>query len=395
MKPHSRLAEALPRSGIREVMELATQLSEVIHLEVGEPSFNTPAHIIEAAREDAYAGYTKYTPNAGLPSLRRCVAERYSAAWGRTILPEQVLISAGAVNAIMATLGALLDEGDEVLIPDPGWPNYVSIVQMLRGTPVPYPCTPENGYLPDPAVITARITPRTKALILTNPSNPTGAVFPEATVEQMIQLAADHDLYVIADEVYEALVFEGQHVPAARFDCDGRVIAISGCSKTYAMTGWRLGWAITAPDIVSLAAKLMETVVSCAPAVSQRAAEEALTGPQDCVAEMRAAYARRRDIVRDILGPAGLLPVVPNGAFYALVDLRATGLPSRELSRRLLEEERVAAAPGDTFGQQSEGKVRISLASSDEAVTEGCRRIVRFAERYLRAARPTVAAATS
>lgn len=395
MKSHSRLAESLPRSGIREVMELASRLENVIHLEVGEPSFNTPAHIIEAASKDAYAGYTKYTANAGLPSLRRCLAEHYSTAWGRPVQPDQVLISAGAVNAIMATLGAVLDEGDEVLIPDPGWPNYVSIVRMLRGTPVSYPCHPERGYLPDPAEIASRVTPRTKALILTNPSNPTGAVFPEATVEGLVQLAAERDHYVIADEVYEALVFEGQHMPAARFDRDGRVIAISGCSKTYAMTGWRIGWAITTPEIVGLAAKIMETVVSCAPAVSQRAAEAALTGPQDCVAEMRSAYARRREMVREILGAAGLLPVVPSGAFYALVDLRATGMSSREISRRLLEEEQVAAAPGDTFGQQAEGMVRISLASSDEAVTEGCRRIVRFAQRHARVPEQVVAASTS
>jgi len=218
--------------------------------------------------------------------------------------------------------------------------------------------------------------------VLTNPSNPTGVVFPAAMVEAIVRLAAAHDLYVIADEVYEALVFDGEHVPAVRFDEAERVIAVSGCSKTYAMTGWRLGWAITTPEIVGLAGKLMETVVSCAPSVSQRAGEAAIRGPQDYVEEMRLAYQRRCDIVRDTLQSAGLLPVVPTGAFYALVDVRGTGLSSRELSRALLDEERVAAAPGDTFGAEAEGMVRISLASSDEDVAEGCRRIVAFAERY-------------
>jgi aspartate aminotransferase/aminotransferase len=219
-------------------------------------------------------------------------------------------------------------------------------------------------------------------MILTNPSNPTGVVFPAATVEAIVRLAAEHDLYVIADEVYEALVFDGEHVPAVRFDDAERVIAVSGCSKTYAMTGWRLGWAITTPEIVGLAGKLMETIVSCAPSVSQRAGEAAIRGPQECVEEMRRAYQRRRDIVAETLEPVGLLPVVPTGAFYALVDLRGTGLSSRELSRRLIEEERVAAAPGDTFGAEAEGMVRISLASSDEDVAEGCRRIVAFATRH-------------
>ncbi|MEA2585963.1 MAG: aspartate aminotransferase [Thermomicrobiales bacterium] len=382
MRSLSLLAESLPRSGIREVMELAAKLDGVIHLEVGEPSFNTPAHIVEAALAAAKAGSTKYTPNAGIASVRQTVAERYAAAWGRPLAPEQVLVTAGAVNAIMTTLAAIVDDGDEVLVPDPGWPNYTSIITFARAVPVAYPCRAEDGYLPDLEALAARITPRTKALILTNPSNPTGVVFPAATVEAIVRLAAEHDLYVIADEVYEALVFDGEHVPAVRFDDAERVIAVSGCSKTYAMTGWRLGWAITTPEIVGLAGKLMETIVSCAPSVSQRAGEAAIRGPQECVEEMRRAYQRRRDIVAETLEPVGLLPVVPTGAFYALVDLRGTGLSSRELSRRLIEEERVAAAPGDTFGAEAEGMVRISLASSDEDVAEGCRRIVAFATRH-------------
>lgn len=394
MRSHSRLAERLPRSGIREVMELASKLDGVIHLEVGEPSFRTPDHIIEAALADARDGFTRYTPNAGLPSLRACVAEHYAARWGRPVQPEQVLVGAGAVNAIMATLAAILDEGDEILIPDPGWPNYVSIVELLRARPVPYPCRPERGYLPDPAEVAPLIGERTKVLVITNPSNPTGAVFPAETVEAMVRLAAERDIFLLADEVYEELVYEGEHVSAGRYDTDGRVIAVSGCSKTYAMTGWRLGWSITTPEIVALAGKIMETTTSCAPSVSQRAAEAALTGPQACVEEMRAAYARRREIVREILGGAGLLPVVPNGAFYALVALRSTGLPSRDISRMLLEEERVAVAPGATFGSQAEGMVRISLASSDEAVTEGCKRIVRFAERHAAAKQPVAGVTT-
>ena len=381
MKPLSTVAEALPRSGIREVMDRAATMDGVIHLEVGEPSFNTPAHVIDAALADAHDGFTKYTPNAGLPGVRRTVAEHYAAAWDLPVEPERVLITAGAVNAVAVAVAAIAGEGDEVLIPDPGWPNYAGLIALARARPVRYPLRAERGYVPDPADVAACLTPRSKIVILNNPSNPTGAVCPRETVEALVRLAAEHDLYVVSDEVYEALVFEGEHVPAARFD-DGRVVTVSGCSKTYAMTGWRLGWAIADPALVALCGKVQEALVSCAPAVSQRAAEAALRGPQDCVAEMRAAYRRRRDLVRAELEPVGLLPTVPRGAFYALVDLRRTGLPSRDLSRALLEEERVATAPGATFGEVAEGMVRISLATADDDLAEGCRRIRRFAERH-------------
>ena len=391
MKPHSTVAEGLPRSGIREVMELAAAIEGVIHLEVGEPSFATPDHIVEAANAAAREGFTRYTPNAGLPSVRQAVAAHYSRVWGREVEPAQVLVTAGAVNAIAATIFALVEEGDEVLLPDPGWPNYLAIVGLSRGRVVRYPVRPENDYRPDPDEVAARITPRTKVLLLNNPGNPTGAVFPAGTVEALVGLAAAHDLRVISDEVYEALTFDGEHVPAARFDRDGRVVSVSSCSKSYAMTGWRLGWAIADPALVTLAGKVQEALVSCPSAISQKAAEAALRGSQAGVEEMRAAYHRRRDLVVDELAPAGLLPSVPRGAFYAMVDLRSTGLTSREAMRGLLEEERVATAPGSTFGEGAEGMVRISLATAEAELLEGCRRIRRFAERY--AAAPMAVAA--
>jgi aspartate/methionine/tyrosine aminotransferase len=370
MKPRSTLAQALPRSGIREVMDLARQMEDVIVLVVGEPSFNTPAHIIDAAAIAAHAGTTKYTPNAGLPGIRAAVAERYNRKWDRPVTPAEVLVTAGAVNALAAIVAAIAEEGDEILIPDPGWPNYVAMIELARTVPVRYPLPPEQGYLPDLAKLEALVTPRTKAIVINNPSNPTGAVFPEATVRGLVELAKQHDLWLISDEVYEDLIFEGEHVPAARFDPE-RVITVSGASKSYAMTGWRIGWAIMQPELVS-----------CPSAVSQAAAEAAVRGPQHAVEEMRIAYQRRRDLVREILEPTGLLPTIPEGAFYALVDLRAAGIPSRDLSRMLLEEERVAAAPGSTFGDVAEGMVRISLATAEDDLAEGCRRIIRFAERH-------------
>ncbi|MDQ3225073.1 MAG: aminotransferase class I/II-fold pyridoxal phosphate-dependent enzyme [Chloroflexota bacterium] len=392
MKPRSALAESLPRSGIREVMDLARQMDDVIVLVVGEPSFNTPAHIIDAAAKAAHAGTTKYTPNSGLPGIKTAVAERYSKKFGRPVTPAEVLVTAGAVNALAAIVAAIAEEGDEILIPDPGWPNYVSMIGLARTVAVRFPLRPERGYLPDIAEIEAQITPRTKALVINNPSNPTGAVFPEETVRELVALAAKHDLWLISDEIYEDLVFEGEHFPAARFDAE-RVITISGVSKSYAMTGWRIGWAITNTELVALCGKIQEALVSCPSSVSQAAAEAAVRGPQDAVEEMRVAYQRRRDLVRELLEPVGLLPTIPAGAFYAMVDLRGAGIASRDLSRLLLEEEHVAVAPGSTFGDVAEGMVRISLATADDDLAEGCRRIIRFAEQ--RGALPVAAAAAA
>lgn len=383
MKPLSSIAGALPRSGIREIMALASEMENVINLSVGEPSFNTPAHIIDEAFEAAGRGETKYTSNYGTPKLRKAIADTYSARWGKAITPDMTLASTGGVNAIAAMTFAICETGDEILVPDPGWPNYISIAGLAHAKPVRYPCHVENGFLPVASELEALITDRTKILILCNPSNPTGVVFPAETVKELVALAKKHDLYVIADEIYEALVFDGTHVPAQSFDTDGRVITISGFSKTYAMTGWRLGYAIANPELVLLAGKMMEPITSCPTGPSQAAGVAALLGPQDCVEGMRQAYLGRRNIARDLLQPAGLMPAVPQGAFYALLDLRKCGMPSRQLALTILEEEHVACAPGDTFGDVAkDGFVRISLASSDEDVAEGCRRIINFAIRH-------------
>jgi aspartate/methionine/tyrosine aminotransferase len=363
-------------------MEIASQMENVIHLEVGEPSFTTPSHIIDAAARDARDGFTKYTSNFGIMSLRQAIATHYSTFWSRPVNPDQVLVTAGGINAIMSAIYAMVQDGDEVLIPDPGWPNYVGVTMLARAVPVRYPLRSENGYLPDLDDLEKLVTSKTKILLMCNPSNPTGAVFPAEAVRALVEFAQKHDLYVISDEIYEALIFEGVHVPASAFDVDGRVLTVSGFSKTYAMTGWRLGYSIASPELIRAAGKLMELLVSCASSVSQRAGQAAISGPQDCVDEMRAAYKRRRDIAQGVLEPAGLLPTVPHGAFYAMADLRVTGMISQDLSRRLLEEERVATAPGDTFGQVSEGMIRLSLASSDADVTAGTEAIVRFADRH-------------
>ncbi|MFM9105881.1 MAG: pyridoxal phosphate-dependent aminotransferase [Chloroflexota bacterium] len=384
MKPHAEAAIAMPRSGIREVMELAAGKEGLIKLHVGEPSFRTPLHIIEAAMQAARDGHTRYTANAGTPALRAAVAARYTPRYGYEVSPEEVLIGTGAVNAIGPMLFSLIHDGDEVLVPDPGWPNYQGQVTLARGASVVYPLRAEHGWLPQTADLEALVTGRTKVLILNNPSNPCGVVWPKATVQAVMAWAERHDLWVITDEIYEDLIYDGEFVPAAPFGRE-RTIAIGGCSKSYAMTGWRIGWAIAPRDLTALAAKVQEGIVSCPADVSQSAALAALTGPQACVEEMRAAYERRRDLVREMLAPAGLLPTVPEGAFYAMIDFRELGMPSREVVRMLIQEEGVTLAPGTAFGQQAEGMARMSLASSDEELQAGCERIVAFASRHAKA----------
>jgi aspartate aminotransferase/aminotransferase len=380
----STLANSIERSGIRDLMDAAREMGgDIVHLEVGEPSFTTPAHIIEQAFEATAAGATRYTQSGGILPLRQAIAERYAAKWGKEVTPNMVMASHGGVNAINSTIFALIDRGDEVLVPDPGWPNYRQILNLVGGVSVLYPMSVENGYLPDPEALERLITPKTKMIITCNPGNPTGAVWPEATVKAILDLAKKHDLFVLSDEIYEELVFDGVHVPAATFDDDGRVITISGFSKTYAMTGWRLGWAIADVSLIQMINKMLEPLISCPSSVSQQAGIAALTGTQQPVEVMCNAYRKRRDLAAEILEPAGLLPVRPQGAFYALVDLRETGMNGRDLAMALLKEKRVATAPGDTFGKVlAEGFVRISLASSDEDVAEGCRRLIAFRDEH-------------
>ncbi|MFB3852829.1 MAG: pyridoxal phosphate-dependent aminotransferase [Vicinamibacterales bacterium] len=380
MTTYSRFSQELPRSGIRAIMAIAARTKGLISLAVGEPDFRTPPHIIEAAFEAARAGHTHYTPTLGTVALREAVAARYAERWRQPVTPDQVLIGAGAVNSILATLITVVDPGDEVLVPDPSWPNYDAQIRTARAVPVTYPLRPDAGYLPDLGELDRLVTSRTRVIITNNPCNPSGVVWPRERVEALVQWVRKRDLWLLSDEIYEDLVFDGEMAWAAPYDRE-RTITISGCSKTFAMTGWRLGWAVAPQPLIDLALKVQEPLVSCASDVSQQAALAALRGPQEVIEEMRAAYRRRRDIARELLGPAGMLPTVPAGAFYAMVDVRRTGLPSLEVVMRLIEEEQIAVVPGTAFGRVAEGFLRISLASSDEHVRTGCERIVRFVER--------------
>ena len=372
MKPLAQTASKMPGSGIREIVHLAMTMPDVIRLEVGEPNFSTPPHIVDAAHRAASEGFTKYGPSAGLLSLRELLAERVERVNGFSVTATQINISVGGVQGCLASFLALLDPGDEVLIPDPAWPNYEMALMLCQAVPVHYPLYVDRGFVPRPEDLAGLITERTKLLIINSPSNPTGAVFPRETIEAMVDLAQQHDLYLMADEVYDEFVFEGEHVSPALYDPE-RVISIYSFSKIYAMTGWRVGYVVANDEISKLIAKIQEPQISCVSSVGQKAAEAALTGPQDCVREMCQSYRERRDIVVQVLKDEGYYVYTPQGAFYIMVDISDTGIDSREFALRLLQDRRVAVAPGTAFGSFGRDFVRISLATEKGLLLEGVR----------------------
>jgi aspartate aminotransferase/aminotransferase len=379
MKPLSSIFDHFTRSGVRVLMEMAAQVPDCIHLEVGEPDFPTPPHIVDAALQAARDGFTKYTSNAGFPSLREAVAEKVRRANGMPCTPAQVVMTPGAVAALAIAALTVVGRDDEILIPDPGWPNYHAIAVLAGARPVRFPLHADRGFQPDLGEIDRLVTPRTKAILVNSPGNPTGGVFAGEIAEGLVRLAARRDLYVITDEVYEAFVFEGEHHALGSFDPDGRVLSVFGFSKTYAMTGWRLGYLVATPELAARAASLLEPFASCASSVSQKAGEAALRGPQDCVGRFRDAYRTRRDLVRDALAGTNLLASVPRGAFYAILDVSRFGGTAMDFAKALLERERVAVTPCDSFGPTGAGKVRISFATADHLLEDALARIVRFA----------------
>jgi aspartate aminotransferase/aminotransferase len=370
----------MPRSAIREIMALAAERSDVIHLEVGEPDAITPAHIIESAFQAARGGWTKYSSNSGLPALRQRIAERTSGRWKTDVTPAQVVVTTGAIGALFTAIVTVAESGDEILMPDPGWPNYESIAHLIGASAVRYHLRPQNGFLPDPDEIASKVTDRTKAILLNTPGNPTGAVFPRATMARLAEIARSHGLYLISDEIYEDIVFGREHVSAGSFGLGANVFVISGFSKSYAMTGWRLGWLVCPPDLAAVATSLQEPVTSCASTIAQKAGEAALAGPADAVEQFRQTFLRRRDILVDIFSESGLLPMVPDGAFYGLVDISPTGLTSLDFAKRFLLERNVATVPGITFGPSCDRFVRVAFTIEDERLREGLKRLRDYIE---------------
>lgn len=378
MKPISAAIAGMRRSGIREIMDLAATQPDVIHLEVGEPNFPTPDHVLAAAAQAAADGYTKYTANRGIAAVRQAMAAKIATRNGFEVGDiDQIIVTTGAVNGIIQALMVVCEPGDSVLLPDPGWPNYLMMTTILGCPNVRYPLLRAAGYEPDFDALEAicATTPRAKAILMNTPGNPTGAVWSRAAVERMVDIAERHDLYLISDECYDDIVFEGEHVSPASLDTTGRVITIFSVSKSYAMTGWRIGYAVASPAIAPMISKVQEAVTSCATAVSQKAAQAALEGDQSCVAEMRDAYRDRRDRVVPLLQGAGMLLIPPRGAFYVVADTSVTGMDGYDLARRLILEHGVAVAPGETFGPGGSGTIRISLATAMDDLVKGVTRL--------------------
>ena len=377
--PPSSIASSMPVSRIREIMELAWADPEAIHLEVGEPDFPTPEHVVEAAHRAARAGLTRYAPNAGLPELREALADKIVRRNGYAARPEQVVVTQGGIQALYLTLRALLEPGDEVLLPDPAWPNYRMIAHLLGARVLPYPLVAEGGFLPRLEDLERLVTPRTRAILVNSPSNPLGTVVPSELLEGLLAFARRHNLWFISDEVYDEVVFDDIFVSAGSLaDPGDRLVSIYSFSKVYAMTGWRVGYLAAPPDLARVLTGMQEPIVSCVNTPAQMAALAALSGPQDVVRGMGEAYRARRDELLGVLRGGGLPSSRPSGAFYVWTDVSEAGVPSMEFARSLIEREHVGVAPGSAFGELGEGYVRLSLASSREDLLEGTSRLVRF-----------------
>ncbi len=373
MKPIAKTTRRMRGSGIREIMDLAAGRPDVVHLEVGEPDFPTPDHVIDAAARAAKDGFTKYTANRGLVEVREAMAKKICERNGFEVPIDQIVVTTGAVNGIVQALMVFCDPGDVLLLPDLAWPNYEVMATLLDLPVRRYPLVPEAGFTPDLEALDqlCATTRGAKVLVVNSPGNPTGGVFDREVVEGILEIATRHDLYVISDECYEDIIFEGEHVSPASLDDSGRVVTVFSVSKSYAMTGWRIGYVAASREVATMLSKVQQAVISCATAVAQKAAEAALNGDQACVVEMRTSYKQRRDRAVELLEEARLLVSRPRGAFYIMADASAAHMGGYELCKRLVLERGVAVAPGETFGDGGAGMVRISLASALPDLVEG------------------------
>ena len=357
---------------------LEKQGKEVIHLEIGEPDFDTPQNIKDAAAKAMSAGHTHYTPSAGMPELRQAIAEYVSETRRLDVKPEEVVVTPGAKPVMFFGILALVNPGEEVLCPNPGFPVYESVVKFVGAKPVPIPLKEENGFSLDPEYVKEKITAKTKMIILNSPENPTGGV---ATREQLGAIAdcvaRRDDVFVLSDEIYSRIIYEGGHESITQFDgMKDKTILLDGFSKTYAMTGWRLGYGVMRKDLAAKVAQLMTNSNSCTNTFVQLAGVEALKGSQRDVENMVAEFRRRREVIVDGLNDIeGFRCMKPRGAFYAFPNITGTGMNSRELGEHLLYKAGVAVLPGASFGEFGEGYLRLSFANSVENIRKALERI--------------------
>ena len=383
----SKSAGSIKHSAIRRMFNKALQYDHVISFTLGEPDFTASENVVEAGCKAIREGKTKYSANAGIMPLREAVASSLKKDTGLEYDPEkEITITTGGMGALFLTLKSLVDPGDEVIICEPYWTNYVQQVQLCGGLPVFVVCKEENDFMLDLQDLESAITDKTKVLILNSPSNPTGAVLDENTLKGIADIAKSHDLLVISDEVYKTIVYDGlEYKSISEFpDMKERTIVVNSFSKGYAMTGWRVGYAAGPEWIIDCVTKLQEDVAACAAMPCQYAALEALTGSQEFNRFMVEKYAERRAVMIEKLNSiAGISCKAPKGTFYAFANIKALGMKSQEFADALLEEKQVVVVPGTAFGEGGEGYIRLSYATDMDHIIQGLEKISEFAEELL------------
>lgn len=379
-----RLAKCMSRLGTETAFEvlararaLEAQGREVVHLEIGEPDFDTPQHIIDTACKALNSGYTHYTPSAGIPELRQAIAEEMSRTRDIPVEPENVVVTPGGKPILFYVILALAEPGDEVIYPNPGFPIYESMINFTGARPVPIPLREEYNFAFDMDEFRKLVTDKTRLIILNSPHNPTGSILDKATLHEIAKIAMERDIPVLSDEIYDRILYDGEfHSIASIPGMPERTIILNGFSKTYAMTGWRLGYGVMPKDLAVHITRLMTNSNSCTNAATQIAGIAALKGPQDDVDRMVAAFRERRDVIVNGLNQIpGVSCVLPKGAFYAFPNIKGTGMGSKPLADYLLNEAGVACLSGTSFGAYGEGYLRLSYANSVENIKKALARM--------------------
>jgi aminotransferase len=382
----SQRAGKLSPSGIRKFFDLLASMDNVISLGLGEPDYATPWHIREAAIQSLEKGVTMYTPNSGMLALRQELSRHLRSLYNvRYDADGEVLITVGVSEALDLAMRAILDPGDEVIIPDPSYVAYEACVVLAGGVPVMVPTSEDEGFTLGAAAVEERLTRRTRAILIGYPSNPTGAVMSRDELADIAELARKHGLLVVSDEIYSQLVYGAEHTCfTALPNMRESTILLGGFSKAYAMTGWRIGYACAPREIIAAMTKIHQYTMMCAPTMGQVAATEALKSGETASMEMVADYNRRRRVILKGLSDIGLPCFEPKGAFYAFPSIKCTGMSSEEFAERLLTEEKVAVVPGSAFGRCGEGYVRCCYATSLSDIKEALVRMKRFVQKYSR-----------
>ena len=374
----SKRVQSIEPSPIRKIIDLAEARPDIIGLHAGEPDFPTPRDIVEAGSRALDDGYTHYTHGAGILQLREAISQKLLEENGIEANPKtEITVTVGGFAAIFASIQATINPGDEVIVLQPSWPSYAGFVRLADGVPVPVSLQGPD-FEPSRADVKGHITNRTRMILVNSPNNPTGAVYSQSCLLELAKLAREHGLLILADEVYEKIIFNGnKHFSvASRSDFKDSTITVNSFSKTYAMTGWRIGYVVANEAITNGIRKMHGYMASCAPASAQKAALEALSGPQDCVSEMIEEYRRRRDlIVNGLNGIDGFQCAPPKGTFYAFPSVSRLGLPSTRIAEELLEQAKLAGIPGSAFGEAGEGYLRLSFATSQRNIQEAIARI--------------------